>query len=694
MRTFFIKKPVAAGLIIIAVFLLFSSLAIRSLIRHEKQMAYSSWQAALEKKSDQTTHSLSQWLEQQCQVLGSLTDNSSLMLYSQQIMAAAHPNQAAAQTSYLRNLLFATAERNGFMPQESSEKEIKADFVTPANSGLAVIDLEQRIIVATSGLSLPRDVLDLFIPKALAADRPTITALYKNLNGQPTLGFLSPFHGLQPDKNDTKIIGLVFGYKGVSQSLYPLLETREKPSSSEEAILVTASDNSVTYLSPLADGTAPLSANIAVNSALAAAFAVNNPGTFGERADYTGSKVIFSSRRVPRTDWTLIQKINSEEAFHESSAHQRFLLTSLTFATLIIAAALFATWWYACSCRDQAVAAELTRKSTELETKQLLLDTINNNIFDLIVMVTDSYHCIFTNAHLAKLLGARPDDFRDKPLPLLLGSSNTEKLTPFIVTTLAKAASQTTSMVLDLHGAPHFLHVTCTPIAYNSDSYDTVLVSMHDVTDLHLAREKEAKLLQKLIKALMDAIDRHDPYSANHSSKTACLAVGIGKAMGLCAADLKTVEIAANLCNLGKLSIAKEILTKTERLTDDECREIRLETRYAFDLLKDLAFDGPVIETIMQKNELLDGSGHPAQISGEQIIPTARILAAANAFVAMISPRAYRNKLSTQEAMTSLLQEADLKYDRKVLAALFHVVENEIDWSTWYGKASALSEKE
>jgi HD-GYP domain-containing protein (c-di-GMP phosphodiesterase class II) len=50
----------------------------------------------------------------------------------------------------------------------------------------------------------------------------------------------------------------------------------------------------------------------------------------------------------------------------------------------------------------------------------------------------------------------------------------------------------------------------------------------------------------------------------------------------------------------------------------------------------------------------------------------------------MISPRAYRDGLTVENAMAQLLKGADSKYDRKVLAALFHVAENEIDWSNWH----------
>jgi HD-GYP domain-containing protein (c-di-GMP phosphodiesterase class II) len=101
------------------------------------------------------------------------------------------------------------------------------------------------------------------------------------------------------------------------------------------------------------------------------------------------------------------------------------------------------------------------------------------------------------------------------------------------------------------------------------------------------------------------------------------------------------------------------------------------------DILKGLEFDGPVIDIISQKNEYLDGSGYPEGIKGEAILAESRILSVANAFVAMSSARAYRQGKSVREVLDILLTQADKRYDRHVLAALFHVAENRADWNSW-----------
>ncbi len=60
-----------------------------------------------------------------------------------------------------------------------------------------------------------------------------------------------------------------------------------------------------------------------------------------------------------------------------------------------------------------------------------------------------------------------------------------------------------------------------------------------------------------------------------------------------------------------------------------------------------------------------------------------RILSVANAFVALVSVRAYRQGVSIEAALEELLRGAGTQYDRRVIAALFHVAANRQDWTNW-----------
>jgi len=150
--------------------------------------------------------------------------------------------------------------------------------------------------------------------------------------------------------------------------------------------------------------------------------------------------------------------------------------------------------------------------------------------------------------------------------------------------------------------------------------------------------------------------------------------------MQLSQQEMETLEMAASLANIGKLFVPAGILAKAGPLDEAEQAVLREHVQHALEILRGLEFDGPVLETIAQKQEHMDGSGYPLGLAGDAILPTARILAVANAFVALVSPRAWRKAVSAREALDRLLADSGSRYDRRVVAALMHVIENRPDW--------------
>ena len=146
---------------------------------------------------------------------------------------------------------------------------------------------------------------------------------------------------------------------------------------------------------------------------------------------------------------------------------------------------------------------------------------------------------------------------------------------------------------------------------------------------------------------------------------------------------IDALAMAALLANIGKLYIPKEMLINESPLTEKDELLLRENINHSVDILEGLEFYGPVVSFVQQKNECLDGSGYPQGVSGDEIHQESRILSVANAFVAMTSSRAYRSGKPIREVLEILISEADSRYDRHVIAALFHIVENHSDWSSW-----------
>jgi HD-GYP domain-containing protein (c-di-GMP phosphodiesterase class II) len=101
------------------------------------------------------------------------------------------------------------------------------------------------------------------------------------------------------------------------------------------------------------------------------------------------------------------------------------------------------------------------------------------------------------------------------------------------------------------------------------------------------------------------------------------------------------------------------------------------------EMVKKIDFDGPVFDTLAQLQENFDGSGQPKGLKGEEITVTARIAAAANAFVGMVSARAWRSGMDFDKAIDILLQEGNKKFDRAVVVALANVLDNRGGREEW-----------
>jgi HD-GYP domain-containing protein (c-di-GMP phosphodiesterase class II) len=226
------------------------------------------------------------------------------------------------------------------------------------------------------------------------------------------------------------------------------------------------------------------------------------------------------------------------------------------------------------------------------------------------------------------------------------------------------------------------------PIAGGAGKDASVLVVENDVTAAVAERERRARMLSEVVKTLVGVVDSRDPFAAHHSTRVSALAHAIAAEMKLPDADISTAETAGSLLNFGKVLIAPELLTKTGELSDSDRAKVRQSVQTSAALLQGIDFDGPVVETLRQAQAHWDGSGFPQGLAGEQILLTARIVGVANAFVGMVSRRAYRDALEVDNALELLLQQVGKSFDRRVVAALVNFLDNRGGRTHWAVKAS------
>ncbi len=166
------------------------------------------------------------------------------------------------------------------------------------------------------------------------------------------------------------------------------------------------------------------------------------------------------------------------------------------------------------------------------------------------------------------------------------------------------------------------------------------------------------------IETLAMAIDAKDQITHGHIRRVQRLAVGLAKTLGVHDdLQLRAIEAAALLHDMGKLAIPEFILNKPGRLTPNEFDVMKQHSNIGADILGSIQFPYPVVPIVRHHHESWDGSGYPDKLKGVSIPLGARILSVVDCYDALTSDRPYRPRMAVEDAITILLQRRGTMYD-------------------------------
>ena len=143
--------------------------------------------------------------------------------------------------------------------------------------------------------------------------------------------------------------------------------------------------------------------------------------------------------------------------------------------------------------------------------------------------------------------------------------------------------------------------------------------------------------------ALARAVDAKSRWTAGHSVRVAQMAADIGAVMGLPKQDVENLERAGLLHDIGKIGVPAVLLDKNGKLSHEEYETIKTHPALGARILAPIKVYSGIIPVVEQHHERYEGGGYPHGIAGEQIDLSARIVAVADAFDAMVSDRPYRS---------------------------------------------------
>lgn len=226
------------------------------------------------------------------------------------------------------------------------------------------------------------------------------------------------------------------------------------------------------------------------------------------------------------------------------------------------------------------------------------------------------------------------------------------------------------------------LNVEQTPGAASLAEHNAkLLVLLADETamaleNLHLADDLQNFYLE-LVETLARAVDAKDSYTHDHADRARANARRIGRALGLPDEEIRQVEYAALLHDVGKIGIKDSILLKPGKLTKEEYEEMKRHATIGHEILRPVRSMGPVAEMVLCHQEWYNGQGYPNGLKGEQIPLGARIVAVIDAWDAMTSDRPYRKALPREKAIAELKEWAGRQFDPMVVETFLNLIESE-----------------
>lgn len=176
------------------------------------------------------------------------------------------------------------------------------------------------------------------------------------------------------------------------------------------------------------------------------------------------------------------------------------------------------------------------------------------------------------------------------------------------------------------------------------------------------------------VRVLAATVDAKDPYTRHHSTNVAFYAGQIGRAMNLDPAEIRQIELAALLHDIGKIAIPDQILQKPGELTDQENLLIHTHSPIGATMLAQATHLRHLVPLVRHHHEWYDGTGYPDRLKGLEIPLGAAILGVADAFDTMTTRRVYRSAMTLEQALGELRRCSGTQFHPDVINALEELI--------------------
>ncbi len=182
-----------------------------------------------------------------------------------------------------------------------------------------------------------------------------------------------------------------------------------------------------------------------------------------------------------------------------------------------------------------------------------------------------------------------------------------------------------------------------------------------------LLGQRERSLAWSAATAIADAVDARDAFTRHHARRVARYSRDIAERMGLAADDVRLIETAGLLHDVGKIGIPDRVLQAAGALDDDDWDLIRRHPEIGASIAERFPDLTRIAPLIRHHHERSDGTGYPSALVGRDIPLGARIISVVEAFDTLVTGRPYQTPWTVERALTTLENLGDLQFDAAVV---------------------------
>ncbi len=223
--------------------------------------------------------------------------------------------------------------------------------------------------------------------------------------------------------------------------------------------------------------------------------------------------------------------------------------------------------------------------------------------------------------------------------------------------------------------------------------------SLEFIAQMNRQNERITKMQEEIIVNFAEMVEARDISTGNHVKKTAEYVEAIAKELQkegkftdiLTDSYIKVLKRSAPLHDIGKIAISDLILNKPGRFTDEEFKIMQSHAAEGKKILTkietnasdmDEGYLKESIEMAHYHHEKWDGTGYPTKIKGEEIPLSARIMAVADVFDALVAERVYKKSFPYEKAMSIIMEGSGKAFDPDIVEAFSHISQRLYDERT------------